>query len=135
MPVTSVAIILESGKHVRHANLLGLFIVFTDMQNGEERLPECSSTLPICFMRFTFFCFAAVFLTTDIAAVALRQHVLRNCFTVERHNMRTNRRLNRDIKTADVGSNLSSSTSRDHGFCELSRCVISASASTSFVVD
>ncbi len=61
---------LKSGQaYVRHANSLGIVIVFTDMQNGEERLGALDVTDLLHARFLTFFLFQSSFFLTDAAAV------------------------------------------------------------------
>lgn len=78
----------DQGKHVRHANSLGLFAVFTNVQNGEERFLRKLDVTDLLHAFLTvFLLLQQLFLTADVAAVAFRRDVLRSCFTVERAMM------------------------------------------------
>ncbi len=115
---STVWLSLESGKTCSPCQLLRIILPFyRHAENGEER-PGGSARryrFASC-VSYLLSVSAAVFSMTDIAAVALRQHVLRNCFTVERHIIKYHRRLNRDVKllTWDQIFHLPGHQRRDH---------------------
>ena len=53
---------------------------------------------PASYASYLLSASATAFLTADVAAIALSQNVLRSCFTVERNDVVTNGRLNRNVK-------------------------------------
>lgn len=76
-PVTVVAM-TDQGKHVRHANSLRLFTVtvFTNMKDGKECFLRQLNVTDLLHTLLTFFLLLQqLFLTADVAAVALSQNV------------------------------------------------------------
>ncbi len=68
----------DQGKHVRHANSLRLFTVtvFTNMKDGKECFLRQLNVTDLLHTLLTFFLLLQqLFLTADVAAIALSQNV------------------------------------------------------------
>jgi hypothetical protein len=70
----------DQGKHVRHANSLGLFAVFTNMQNGEERFLRQLDVTDLLHTLLTFCFCSSFFLRLTSPPAAFRQDVFTQLF-------------------------------------------------------